>query len=160
VTLGYRKPPSWRVPVAIVVAVILVAVAATAVALNKISDNADREVGRTPIKVKGGGAAQKPKAGTELVKHGVLYDWPRDLKAFTVVLLSTENRADAEKFARSASDGAAAKIGVIAADDFKSLPKGTYAVFAGRYRDRPTADKAAARLRERFSRTSPQRVAR
>ncbi len=161
-TLAYRRPPSWRVPAAIVVAVLLLAVAATAVALNKIGDDADREVGRTPIKVKGGkggGAAQKTKAGTALVKHGVLYDWPRDLKAFTVVLMSAGDRASAEKFARSASEGAPAKIGVIRADDFKSLPKGSYLVFAGQYKDRPTAGKAAARLGERFSRRSPQLVA-
>lgn len=206
VALDYRRPPNWRVPVAIVAAVLLLAVAGTAVALNKIGDEADREVAGTPIKVKEGTAqkngsekataekkpaekkpaekkpaekkpaekkpAEKPPAkkeaparaapasGTELVQRGALYGWPRELKAFTVVLLSAEDRASAERFARSASEGRPAKVGVLRADDFESLPKGFYVVFAGRYKDRPTADKAAARLGRRFPGAFPQLVER
>lgn len=178
VALGYRRPPSWRVPVAIVVAVLLLAVAATAVALNKIGDDADREVGHAPITVKrskGAGAekgkstaqekkgsttpaGQKPSPGAELVQRGSLYEWPRDLKAFTVVLVSTEDRVTADNFARAASEGAPAKIGVIRGDDFKSLPKGSYVVFAGQYKDRPAAAEAAARLGKRFAGSSPRLV--
>jgi hypothetical protein len=88
----------------------------------------------------------------------VLWSWPRDLKGFTVVLLSAEDRASADRFARSASEGKPAKIGVIRADDFESLPKGFYVVFAGHYKDRATADRAAARLGGRFSGAFPQAV--
>lgn len=163
VALGYRRPPSWRVPVVIVIAVLLLAVAGTAVALNKIGDDASREVDRTPIKAKQpkeAPAASAPASATGLVERGALYGWPRHLRAFTVVLRSVADRASAESFARSASEGRPAKIGVIHADDFKSLPKGSFVVFAGQYKDRPTADRAAARLRERFAGSSAQLVER
>lgn len=199
--LAYRRPPNWRVPVAIVTGVLLLAIATAAIALNRIGDEAEREVSRTPVKVperraqdkgadgsksEGNGktatapaaerkpAPKKPPAkrpparqerpaqapATGLVRRGALFGWPRDLKAFTVVLLSAEDRGSAERFARSASEGRPAKIGVIRADDFESLPKGFFVVFAGQYRDRPTADKAAARLGKRFSGAFPQLVAR
>ena len=162
VALDYRRPPSWRVPAAILAAVVLLVLGGTAFAIKRIGDDAEREVSRTPVKVGGqaGGkssatkkpAAKKEAAGrAELVKQGPLYAWPRELEGFTVVLLSAEDRPRAEEFARSASEGAPAKIGVIRADDFKSLPQGFYVVFAGHYEDRATADRALARLKPRFS---------
>ena len=189
VALGYRRPPSWRVPAAILAAVVLLVLGGTAFAIKRIGDDAEREVRRTPVKLgrpaetKTSGeknkepapekdGAEKPAArqepaenatpptGGELVKSGAFYAWPRDLRAFTVVLLSAEDRASAERFARSASEGAPAKIGVIRADDFKSLPQGFYVVFAGQYADRAAADAATARLKERFSGAFPQLVER
>jgi len=202
VALDYRRPPSWRVPVAIVTAVVLLAIAGTILALNAIADDVDRDVSGIPIKAKeptgartdaeakaptkeqaqtteepaktdapaegektegkqpAGKQDPAPGSGTELVKRGVLYTWPRELRAFTVVLLSGEDRASAESFARSASEGMPAKIGVLRADDFESLPKGFFVVFAGQYEDRASAEKAAARLAGRFSGGFPQLVQR
>ncbi|MGI9081136.1 MAG: hypothetical protein ACR2FZ_02495 [Thermoleophilaceae bacterium] len=188
VALDYRRPPSWRLPVAIVAGVVLLAAAGTALALRSIGDDAEREVSRTPVKVKGGGEAPRPrpddKAGkakarapksprkkrpatekpaeatTGLVKRGALYGWPRDLKAFTVVLLSAEDRTSAENFARSSLEGRPAKIGVIRADDFDSLPKGFFVVFAGQYKSREVAEQAAERLGGRFPGSFPQLVER
>ena len=167
VALDYRRPPSWRVPAAIVGAVVLLVLGGTAFAIKRIGDDAERDVRRTPVKVGGSAGAKAPgeknkkaAAKPELVKSGAFYAWPRDLRAFTVVLHSAQDRPSAEEFARSASEGAPAKIGVIRADDFKSLPQGTYVVFAGRYPDRATADAATARLKERFSGAFPQLVER
>ena len=200
IALAYRRPPDWKLPAAIVAVVLLLALVTTAVALNRVGNEAEREVGATPIKVrqppakdrasttgekapaageKASTAEEKPAAekttpekepapeepsaeapatGTGLVQRGVLWSWPRELKGFTVVLLSAEDRASAERFARSASEGKPAKIGVIRADDFESLPKGFYVVFAGQYEDRATAERATARLGERFSGAFPQAV--
>ena len=187
--LDYRRPPSWRLPVAIVAGVVLLAAAGTALALKSIGDDAEREVSRTPVRVKGGGEAPRPRARekaakrdearapksprkkrpatekpaeatTGLVKRGALYGWPRDLKAFTVVLLSAEDRTSAENFARSSLEGRPAKIGVIRADDFDSLPKGFFVVFAGQYKSREVAEQAAERLGGRFPGSFPQLVER
>ena len=167
VALDYRRPPSWRVPAAILAAVVLLVLGGTAVAIKRIGDDAEREVRRTPVKVGDGrGGKEKPAAKKEparpaaLVKQGALYTWPRELEGFTVVLLSAEDRPSAEEFARSASEGAPAKIGVIRADDFKSLPQGFYVVFAGHYKDRAAADQAVARLKPRFSGAFAQAVER
>lgn len=167
VALDYRRPPSWRVPAAIVAAVVLLVLGGTAFAIKRIGDDAERDVRRTPVKPGGPAAAKgsgeknkRAAAKRELVKSGAFYTWPRDLRAFTVLLHSAQDRPSAEEFARSASEGAPAKIGVIRADDFKSLPQGTYVVFAGRYADRAAADAATARLKERFSGAAPQLVER
>ncbi|MGI8945924.1 MAG: hypothetical protein ACR2GL_06775 [Thermoleophilaceae bacterium] len=230
VALDYRRPPGWRLPVAIVAVVLLLAAAGTALALKSIGDDAEREVARTPIKAGGGGTADVPASSDEkkaggkkkraardeqdmraqakreqdkraqdkraqakreqakrederaareetapepaepgpspgsgsggLVKRGALYTWPRDLKAFTVILLSAEDRGSAQRFAESAAKGAREEIGVIRAADFDSLPKGFFVVFAGEYDTRAAADRAAGRLGGRFSGAFPQLVAR
>jgi hypothetical protein len=163
VALDYRRPPSWRVPVAIVATVVLLVAAAAAIALKQIGDDAEREVGRTPIKAKDG-APGRAAAGKEqapsLVRQGSLYRWPRELEGFTVVLLASQDRASANEFARSAARGQPAKIGVIAGDDFRSLNDGLFVVFAGRYESRALADRAANRLEGRFDGAFPQRVER
>lgn len=201
VALDYRRPPNWRMAVAIVAAVLLLVVAAGALALDRIGDDAKREVARTPIEVeereggaaKGGREAEREPQATPrkraakkrasrnepprrresepagparggasggVVERGALYAWPRELEAFTVVLISTEDRASAERFARSASKGRPARIGVIRTNDFGSLPKGFFLVFAGQYESRAQADRAAARLGRRFSGAFPQLVKR
>lgn len=161
VALDYRRPPSWRVPVAIIVAVVLLVAAASAIALNQIGDDAAREVGRTPIKERRdprrAGAEQKA-ASDALVKQGSLYSWPPELQGFTVVLRRTEDRPSAETFARSASEGAPAKIGVLRTDDFTNLESGFFVVFAGHYDSRRLADRAAERLAGRFDGATPQAV--
>ncbi|HEV2784918.1 MAG TPA: hypothetical protein VGV67_00910, partial [Solirubrobacteraceae bacterium] len=159
------RPPSWRVPVAIIAAVVLLVAAASAIARGEIGDDAEREAARTPIKARGAGdekAGPRRRAGATggLVRRGELYGWPRTLEGFTVVLQRTEDRASAEDFARSASEGAPAKIGVLRTDDFGSLETGFFVVFAGHYRTRELADRAAARLGGRFSGAVAQLVER
>ena len=155
VALDYRRPPSWRVPVAIIAAVVLLVAAASAIALKEIGDDAERDAASTPIKARGGadekGRAKRRAATGGLVRRGALYSWPRKLEGFTVVLQRTEDRASAEDFARSATEGAPAKIGIIRTDDFGSLEEGFFVVFAGLYRTREPADRAAGRLGGRFA---------
>ena len=154
VALDYRKPPSWRVPVAIIVTVVLLVAVAAAIALSEIGDDAEREAGSTPIKVQPkpeeGAAREKAAASSELVQRGSLYTWPAGAGGFTVVLTRTADRAAADTFARDAAAGRPAKIGIIRTDDFRNLEKGFFVVFAGRYDSRELANRAADRLDERF----------
>ena len=165
VALDYRRPPSWRVPVAIIAAVVLLVAAASAIALKEIGDDAEREAARTPIKARDGGdenaGRRRPARATgALMRRGALYSWPRQLEGFTVVLQRTEDRASADEFARSAAEGAPAKIGVLRTDDFGSLEPGFFVVFAGHYRTRELADRAAGRLGGRFGGAVAQLVER
>jgi septal ring-binding cell division protein DamX len=170
IALAYRRPPSWRIPVAITVLVAALAVAGAVFALNAIGDDAKDEVAAVPLKPKKPAPASKRRAAAEtpaaattpegLVQKGALYTWPKDLRAFTVVLLSAEDRATAMSFARSAAKSKAAKIGVIRASDFESLPKGFFVVFGGSYKTRARADLAAARLGVRYRGAFAQRVRR
>ena len=150
VALDYRRPPSWRVPVAIIAAVVLLIAAGSAIALDQIGDDAEREAASTPINPRSDRKAAKKPPSDGLVKQGPLYGWPRELGGYTVVLQRTPDRAGAETFARSAVAGRPAKIGVIRTDDFGNLEKGFFVVFAGRYENRREADRAAERLGGRF----------
>ena len=161
VALDYRRPPSWRVPVAIITAVVLFVAIAGAIALKAVGDDAEREAAETPINA-ARGAEPKPKgrASDGLVRQGALYRWPAGLGGFTVVLQRTPDRGAADDFARSASEGRPAKIGVIRADDFMNLEAGFFLVFAGRYDSREEAQRAADRLGDRFDGAFPQAVER
>jgi len=184
ITLAYRRPPSWKVPVAITALVLLLAGAGGALAYQAIGDDAEREVARTPANpkevtpsepvrdekpdtkparedsepklgaddpvIRDDKATDKGSTGNEnsLTKSGDLYTWPLSLRAFTVVLLSAEDRPSALRFARSV--GGSSRVGVIRSMDFATLPKGFFVVFAGKYPSRERAARAAARLGQRF----------
>ncbi|MDQ3644976.1 MAG: hypothetical protein M3356_05660 [Actinomycetota bacterium] len=199
VALSYRRPPSWKIPVAISAVLMLLAGAGGVLAYQAIDDEAQREVAAAPVKVNDQpqnaetGAGEEPSVTGEadtseptatgeatepeaispeepesdatatadgLVKDGALYTWPRDLEAFTVVLLSSEDRASALSFAESATETRGERIGVIRSDDFETLPTGFFIVFAGKYPDQAQADEAAARLGGSFRGAFPQLVRR
>jgi len=206
ITLGYRRPPNWKVPVVLTALVLLLTGAGGVLAYETIGDDAEREAARTPANpkevtsrrdenastdrdsagsddasgLKAPGTADKSKddsprpsdggaqlgaddpvirdnntadAGTDaggLTRNGDLYTWPGSLRAFTVVLLSAEDRPSASKFARSAGESSGDKVGVIRSNDFVTLPRGFFVVFAGTYPSRARADQAAGRLERRF----------
>jgi predicted nucleic acid-binding Zn ribbon protein len=161
IALTYRRPPSWKVPVAIIVAVLALFAAGAVLAVAALSDDATNEVDSAPPRP--AKASSSPVAATQpndIVKQGTLYTWPRDLAGFTVILSSAADRSSATAFAESASRSGLARIGVIHSDDFGTLAKGSYVVFAGRYPDRVTADRAKARLSARFSGANTQPVKR
>lgn len=194
VALAYRRPPSWKLPLAIAVAVGALAVAGAIVAYGAVRNDARDEVAAKPLSVKKSKAKSKTQAKTPaattakpapgrakttpakpatsptttpraaaggLVARGGIYAWPRDLAAYTVVLVSNGDRASALRFARSAAKGGNRdRIGVLRADDFKGLSKGFYLVFAGQYPSRSRAQAASARLGKRFKGAFPQRVSR
>jgi len=174
VALVYRRPPSWKVPVAITVVVALLLGTAAFLAVAALSDDADREVAAAPPRPKEAATrttsaksdGEPPKKGepaTEagpIVKQGSLYRWPRKLEGYTVVINSTEDRTSATSFARSASRSKPAKLGVISAGDFKTLPQGFYVVFAGYYEDRGKADQATERLNRKYPGAFTQAVER
>ncbi len=174
IALSYRRPPSWKIPVAISAVLLLLAGAGSVLAYQAIDDEAEREVAATPLKVSDRAGAATEAASTTpeqrepdpdaatggLVKNGPLYTWPRDLEGFTVVLLSTEDRQSAGDFAASAAESGSEKIGVIRSNDFETLPQDFFIVFAGRYPDQEKADAAAARLDRRFPGAFTQAVRR
>lgn len=82
ISLGYRKPPSWRVPVAIIAILLLVVLGGLAVGLSEVTSDADTEVAgdqkaekpKTPAASNGGDAKSskpaKPKDDGEAVLGG------------------------------------------------------------------------------------------
>lgn len=201
ISLGYRKPPSWRVPVAIIVGVTLVVIAGLAIGLREITTDADSEVAADQATEKptdenasnggggGGGESGREDGGSEAVlgdeeakkskpkskpkpkpkpkkpakrkaptetpaatapRTGGLATWPKNRNAFTVVLVSTGDKASAAKVAKRAIRVGVRGAGVLRSDDFTSLGTGFSVVFGGVYSKRPQAEKAAARFSRGF----------
>jgi len=167
IALVYRRPPSWRVPVAIIAVVALLLSGAAVAAVSALSDEADREVAAAPPRPKPVSTEtakpDKPDPAPgqgAIVKQGALYRWPARLGGFTVVINSTEDPASATRFANEAAKSNPAKLGIIRGDDFKTLPKGFYVVFAGFYKSRGEADRATGRLGRTYKGAFTQAVQR
>jgi len=215
IALGYRRPPSWRVPVAIVSLVVLAAAAGLYFGLRALEDDADKEVAGQPVprveeptlgegeddggartergeregegeaqrgeSSQGGegeageGEAQRGEGGRDGAEAegeqpargggglprgaGGVRSWPARRDAFTVVILSAEDRPSAQAFARSANQ-AGVPAGVLRADDYPALAASTgfFIVFVGSYPNQAGADREATRLSRRFPGAFPQFV--
>jgi hypothetical protein len=169
--------PRWRVPVAIVGAVLALLVAALVLSLVELSGD-PQPVAKAPtsqatatptVPPEEGGAAAAtptPAAGTPtpgaatptptptpangqtaaptttptpVPATGGTAQWPSGKTAWTVVVASSTSRAAAQKKAKAAG----ADAGVLHSDDFSSLRKGYWVVFAGQYPDQKAAQAAA-----------------
>lgn len=193
IALAYRRPPSWRVPVAIVSILVLATIAGIYFGVNAIQDDADQDLAARSASAEQqeGAAAEQPEDREQAEQSaeerpaekeraekeqpaekkqpkepeqpaagaGGVRSWPEGEDAFTVVILSAQDRPSARAFAQSAAD-AGTPAGVLEADDFPSLSASTgfWIVFVGTYKTRPQADRAAARLGSRFSGAYPQFV--
>jgi hypothetical protein len=162
--------PRWRVPVAIVGAVLALLVAALLLSLVELSGD-PQPVAKAPTSQatatpsvapeEGGSAAATatpdtatptptptPDSGLNPVPSstaqpgattGGTAEWPSGKTAWTVVVASSTSRAAAEKKAKAAG----ADAGVLHSNDFSSLRKGYWVVFAGQYPDQKAAQAAA-----------------
>jgi hypothetical protein len=156
--------PRWRVPVAIVGAVLALLVAALVLSLVELSGD-PQPVAKAPTgqatatptvpPEEGGSAAgtatptaptptPTPNTGqsavpTPVTTTGGSAQWPSGKTAWTVIIASSTSRAAAEKKAQAAG----ADAGVLHSNDFSSLRKGYWVVFAGQYPGQKAAQAAA-----------------
>ena len=163
--------PRWRVPVAIVGAVLALLVAALVLSLVELSGD-PQPVAKAPTSQatatpsvppeEGGSAAATPTPDaatpTPTPANGEnavptttptpapatggtvgTAQWPSGKTAWTVVVASSTSRAAAQKKAKAAG----ADAGVLHSNDFSSLRKGYWVVFAGQYPDQKAALAAA-----------------
>jgi hypothetical protein len=155
VGISRRPRPSWKAPLAISLVVVALCVLVGLLALGAIDDHARDEVAAAPPRPV---AAAQSEGG--LVKRGDLYAWPVRMTGYTVSIASDPSRAGATTLAHRALRTTNAQVGVISAADFSSLPDRGYVVFAGRYRTRALADRAASGLRVAFPPAVTRRVRR
>src|SRR3954471_1240193 len=162
IALDYRRPSGWKLPLAIVIAVLVVAGVALGVGLHEITSDAKTEVAQTPrgkpappqkpnadTRPKKKATARQPAASRPAVKTPGAASWPAGRDGFTVVLLSSSDQAGARSFARTAKQGGT-PVGVLRSNDYSSLEKGFWIVFSGVYRTRPQAEHASQRLTRGF----------
>ena len=120
--------------------------AATPAPTTAPAPGATPEAGATPTPTPDGRAARRPTRASRTpsppraaAHRRGLAQWPEGKTAWTVVIASTSSRAEAEKKARAAG----ADAGVLHSDDYSSLRKGYWVVFAGQYADQKAAQSAA-----------------
>lgn len=170
VGLAYRRPPSWRLPAAVVGGVVLLAGAGLAIALAELSDDAG-EVASAPAPTQqvttpaapgppaGAGTGEETAPAEEDAEgepeeppapdsgagaDGEIAEWPADTSAYTVILLSGETRAAARARAGEAV-AAGVPAGVLRSDDYSSLNPGFWVVFGGEFDTQEEAQQEAER---------------
>jgi SPOR domain len=155
-TLIYR-PPDWRAPVLVVVAVIVIALAGFVFALTRLSNSANKTAAESDtagaaVPSNAGASIKIPTRTTATTPSGShttaatgLTGWPVGLDGWTVVLgrFSTEAAADARAAEILPSD---ARVGVLDSSDHPSMKAGYWVVFSGRYPNRAQARTAATTL--------------
>ena len=170
--LALGGPPARRNVAALVAvaALVVLVAAASGFALSEItSDDGDDDGGsaasQSPAapaaaedEARGSTQAEQPaaKAEQEPQRRSILLDWPDDLTAHTVVLVTTSDRAAARRLARQAA-GSGIEAGLLRGEDY-NLGAGLWVVFAGRFDTPEGASRQASDLAERFPGAYPQLV--
>jgi hypothetical protein len=155
--LEYRKPPSYRWPLALVALVVIaIGIGAGYVVTQAtnddhgpdaitVTDAVDPGLAQLQKQQQQQAARQQQqqaqgKAPSESTSKAPA--WPAGKTAYTIVLLTTKDKATANATAQKAiADGIDA--GVLKGDDFQALPAGSYFVFSGQY---PSSAKAKAAI--------------
>jgi septal ring-binding cell division protein DamX len=190
IALTYRRPPSWRLPVAILSAVLAAAIVASVIGLGAITNDAEQEVASKPAGKTGSPKGKKSEPGkgekrasakgeTKGTKGKAKKSKARKRPKASKPAIGAggvqrwpRGRAAFTVVILSAEDPVSARkfarsaakrgtdVGVLRTDSYRSLPKGFWVVFSGVYRTRRQADRAAGRLGRRYSGAFPQLVKR
>ncbi len=146
ITTRVARPPRWGVAVAIVVAVLAVAGAAIFITIGVLEDDADKAAG-------GGSslpAATRTSAGaTEAQRGGPVPLWPGTKQAYTIVVAAPSTRRAAEARARRLR-ALGRDAGILRGADYDFFGSGVWVVWRGKYTDKPSADKAATKVKQVF----------
>lgn len=171
VSTRIARAPSWKLPAAIVATVLVLGAAVLALAFLELSDDADQaaaeptptpvaaatppptptpEASPTPIaEGEEPPAEPTPAPSTEPAESptpappaGEVAAWPAGEEAWTVVLLSSTGKAEADDRAKEISEGGT-PAGVLRSDDYGSLRPGYWVVFSGQYESQEEAQTAA-----------------
>jgi cytoskeletal protein RodZ len=161
--LDYQRPPTWRLPAAIVGVIVLLAGAAVAFALAQVTDNAGKtaqspaqpQAAQTgaqgaqaapgdsqaptpsqPSSAPSGGtppAETTPAETTPTPAPTTAAGWPAGKDAFTVVLASMPTEAAAKDKLQKAKDAGITGAAILHSDDFPTLNPGYWVVFDGQF---------------------------
>jgi hypothetical protein len=172
---AYQRPPSWRVPAALAALGVLLIGAGAGFGVAELThdDGKDKKepvslTPRTP-------AAPTPPAATTTAPTttaptttaptttdtaptttdttatggaGTLTTWPPGKRGWTVLLITTTNKSEAEKQARAAAKKSIS-AGVVDSDDYKGFQKDSWIAFMGQYDTKTAAKRASDSYREK-----------
>ena len=166
----YRRPPSWRIPIALTALLVVAAGIAAGFGITELTEQDEgpetiivkttpdgrtvpADPGETPPTAAPTPPAARPPAATTpppppttppsgAQKQPTV--WPPGEEAYTVVLLTTKDRAAADRIARRAAAGGGT-AGVLESGDYKRFEPGLFVAFTGQY---DTVDAASENARQ------------
>jgi cell division septation protein DedD len=137
--LGYQRPPSWRLPAAVIAVVLLIAGIGVAIALAAATDNATKTTAAAPTQTApapgSAPADTTPTASTPTPAPTTpsATGWPPGKSAFTVILASMPTKAAADQKLAAAKAAGITGAAILHSDDFPTLNSGYWVVFDGQY---------------------------
>jgi hypothetical protein len=152
---GQRRSLDRLPAVALLLCVVVIGAAALGFALSELTDDsggdtsaADRTSEPRPSAATGSPQTDTETGDSQPPSKSLLLQWPKDLTAFTVVLVTSSDRPAARRVAREAAQSGL-EAGMLRADDF-DLGTNLWIVFAGRFDNQESAERQAANLGERY----------
>jgi predicted nucleic acid-binding Zn ribbon protein len=147
---------SWdRMPaVALLLCVVVIGAAAFGFALSELTDGdgdssaADRSGEPQPAANAGAPQTETETGAAQQPSKSLLLNWPKDLTAYTVVIVTSGDRPAAKRVAEEAAKSGL-EAGLLRSDDF-DLGTNLWIVFAGRFDSQQSAERQAENLGERY----------
>ena len=144
-----HRGPDWRLPLAVITAVIALAIGGFVVAVISISnDSGNPAAAVTTIQraaASNSTGAATATATTAAGSPANIGAWPVGLPGWTVVLAAEHTRATAYRVAERVA-GQGIDVGVLDSSQHPSLAPGSWVVFSGRYPTQAAAQTAAEQL--------------
>jgi cell division septation protein DedD len=181
--LGYRRPPSWRLPAAVIGVVLLIAGIGVAIALAAVTDDATKTTAAAPTTPAQNAPADTPPTGSQPspaptpstptpapsggtsstatpAPAAAPEGWPPGKSAFTVIIASMPTRAAAEDKLNKAKAAGISSAAILHSDDFPTLKPGYWVVFDGQYDaiDQAQSQASADRGKGEFTDAYPRFV--
>ena len=159
---SYRRPPNWRIPLALIASLVVAAGVFAGYGITQLTgtDEPAKDItvttgpggteqqadpGETPQAAAPAPTPPPAPAPAQPAQPTGPVAWPQGQKAYTVVLLTTKDKGDADKAAQGSVDKGQA-AGVLESDDFKRFDPGLFVVFAGQYDNVEAASDKAGQL--------------
>lgn len=168
---AYRRPPSWRVPAALAALGVLLIGAGAGFGVAELTHDKDKKkkpISLTPKRpvtpaipplattaptttaptttaptttgTTGTTTGTTPTGGASAA--GTLTNWPPGKAGWTVLLITTTNKSEAEKTARNAAKESIS-AGILDSDDYIGFQKDSWVAFMGQYDSKSAAKRAA-----------------
>jgi len=152
---GERRSLDRLPAVALLLCVVVIGAAALGFALSELTDDSggdssasDRTSEPSPSAGAGAPQTETETGDSQPPSKSLLLQWPKDLTAYTVVLVSSSDRPAARRVALEAAKSGL-EAGMLRSDDF-DLGTNLWIVFAGRFDNQESAERQAGNLAERY----------
>jgi cell division septation protein DedD len=178
---AYRRPPSWRVPAALAALGVLLIGAGAGFGVAELTHNKDKKkkpISLTPRPTAPAAPLPTTTAPTTTAPTttaptttdttpttpttptggaGTLTTWPPGKSGWTVLLITTSNKQEAEKTAGNAAKKSIS-AGILDSNDYKGFQKDSWVAFMGQYDTKAAAKRAAKAYKDKGFSGTPTEI--